>query len=215
MRTGRKRGAKMRVSRRSFLKNGCLAALGLAASRAPGATAKRPLPPVDLDFLAELDVVRRAEWAEAPPRVWRLRPAGAFHRLTVHHAGTVVSYHTHRDVVACDVEGILAGHVRKNYGDIGYHFIVDYAGRVWEGRSLAYEGAHVCWENAGNIGVMLLGNFQEQKPSAAQIESLGKLAGLLRKRYGIKHHRVYGHRDLAHSLCPGAHLYPYVLKLRA
>ena len=94
------------------------------------------------------------------------------------------------------MEGVFASHTRRNYGDIGYHFVIDYAGTVWEGRSLAYEGAHVACQNERNIGVMLLGNFEEQAPSASQIATASRLLGLLQQRFRIKPHRIFGHRDL-------------------
>jgi N-acetyl-anhydromuramyl-L-alanine amidase AmpD len=91
---------------------------------------------------------------------------------------------------------------------------LDYAGRVWEGRSLVYEGAHVVCQNERNIGIMLLGNFEAQSPSPAQRESVKRLIALLRERYKIKPHRVFGHCDLGHSVCPGRHLYAFVRGIR-
>ena len=91
---------------------------------------------------------------------------------------------------------------------------MDYVGRVWEARSLAYEGAHVAGQNERNLGVMLLGNYEQQAPSVTQITSLEAVVQALRERYGIKRHRVYGHRDLGQSVCLGAHLYPHVEKLK-
>ena len=65
------------------------------------------------------------------------------------------------------------------------------------------------------IGIMLLGNYEELSPTAAQLATLDQAIALLRARYGIKRHRVYGHRDLAPSVCPGRHLYPHLTAIRA
>ena len=97
---------------------------------------------------------------------------------------------------------------------VGYHFAVDCVGRVWEARSLAYEGAHVLGANAANIGIMLLGNFEKQYPSLAQLASMERLVQLLQRYYAVPSTRVFGHRDLGPSLCPGEHLYPRVHDLR-
>ena len=204
-------------TRRDFILQGSLAMAGLALTRTTGAaTAKRALQSVDLDFIAdEVDLMPRTRWTSVAPRPWRLRAAGAFDRLTVHHEGKSVNRATVVNAVIHDIDNIHAGHRKKNYGDIAYHFIVDYAGRTWEGRSLAYEGAHVADQNQGNIGVMLLGNFEKQEPSAAQLTTVKTLAALLRTRFGIKPHRVYGHLDLGSSACPGKHLYPHVAALRS
>ena len=203
-------------TRRRFLKKFGLAAAGLGiVSTGRAATAKRQLPPADLDFLsARMPLLRRQEWTERAVRPWRLRTASVFDRITVHHAGDVSLTVTDKNSVIYRLDGILTGHMDRNYGDIGYHFIVDYAGRAWEGRSLAYEGAHVLRQNDGNIGIMLLGNFQQQQPSAQQVDACARLIGLLRAEHRIKRHRIYGHRDLGQSLCPGQYLYRHVAQWR-
>lgn len=163
---------------------------------------------------ARVDLRRRDRWAGEEP-VWRrLRRVDAYSRITVHHAGCGVNFHTQEAEVAYDIESIRVGHLARRFGDIGYHFVVDRAGRVWEGRSLQYMGAHVSHENEQNIGLMLLGNFEEQQPASRQLEALASLTGVLRRRFGIAPRQVYGHRDLGHTLCPGRHLYGQVGRLR-
>lgn len=204
-------------TRRDFLKKSLLALSGFAIGieRTQGAVVKRLLPSVDLDFItSRVHLMPRSEWTEAGPKAWLLREAENYDRLTLHHAGNSVNFHTERNAVIHDIDGILTAHMERNYGDIGYHFIIDYAGGVWEGRSLAYEGAHVSSQNKRNIGVMLLGNFQKQKPSSKQLYSMKQIVSLLQDRYRIKRYRIYGHRDLGESICPGKNLYPYVLKLK-
>jgi len=192
-----------------------LPGLALTAPAVRAAVAKKPLPPVDLSFVASrMDLVRRSEWTDASPCVWRLRGTEEYDRLTVHHGGSL-NVHTDRHAVVHDLEGVLTAHRERNFGDIGYHFIIDHGGRIWEGRSLSYEGAHVSGQNRRNIGVMLLGNFESQRPSEKQQAALGQLVMVLRGRYGIKRHRVYGHRDLGHSVCPGRHLYRRVVAMRS
>ncbi len=207
----------LRCTRREMLKTSGMALPFMAGflSSADGATAKRPLPVVDLDFLGkEMSLERRAEWSEMDPVPWRLRAASTYHRITVHHAGAFHEPDASRDRVAYILDGIMLEHRNRNYGDMGYHFVVDFAGRVWECRSLAYEGAHTSGQNEGNIGIMLLGNFEEQEPPADQLDALGLAVERLRDRYRIKQHRIYGHRDLAQSLCPGKKLYPSIEGLR-
>jgi len=205
-------------TRRSFLGKIVLGLPMIACGgvAAHAAAVKRPLKSVSLDFLRKsLKVSSRHEWTDLGPKTWLLREARSYDRLTVHHAGNRVSSETARNSVAYAIENILASHSERNYGDIGYHFIVDFAGRVWEGRSLAYEGAHVSSENVGNIGVMLLGNFEEQRASREQLSAMQGLVELLRERYRIKRHRVYGHRDLGASVCPGKYLYPHVQEIKS
>lgn len=170
---------------------------------------------MDLGFISEdMDLHRRQDWTNSDVKTWRLRGAGLFDRITVHHTAGQINRHTLEPDVINDLDSVLASHSSRGYGDIGYHFVVDYAGRVWEGRSLAYEGAHVSDQNENNIGIMLLGNFQEQDPSCDQLDSMYKLVRVLRDHYRIKKHRIYGHRDLGHSICPGDNLYTHVVSLK-
>lgn len=196
-----------------------LAATGvstLSVRSAAAAPMKRPLPLADLNFLEDLVTLkRRACWASAAPSLWLLREAGAVSRITVHHQGAGLAESSHENAVAADIDAIFTGHRLKGFADIGYHFIVDYDGRVWEGRSLAYEGAHVTEENEGNIGVLVLGNFNRQQVSTPAQKTISTLVTALRKQYNVAGGYLYGHRDLGASECPGNNLYARIVKMRA
>ncbi len=204
-------------TRRRFLKELCAASvIGVALRKnIMAATAKISLPAVPLDFLPEeLAVNKRLVWTDVKPKTWLLRESGKFDRITVHHTGNTSHSRTHRNAVAYSLSGILKGHLDRKYGDIGYHILVDKAGRVWEGRSLAYEGAHVLDQNERNIGIAFLGNFEKEKAPEKQVRTMGILVKALCDRYGIKSHRVYGHRDLSRSICPGRNMYRHVSELK-
>jgi hypothetical protein len=207
-----------RHSRRSFIVR-ALALMALPilhAGRSSGAIAKKPMPQFDLAFMkGKVTLMRRREWTKGAPVAWRLREGGQFDRITIHHQGGGINRLRNHNAVVAAIDSVYAGHRHKNYGDIAYHFIIDYAGRVWEGRSLAYEGAHVSHNNKNNIGILVLGNFEKQNPSQDSLASMRNLVGVLRSRFGIKHHRVYGHRDIGSSLCPGKNLYPHVVAIRS
>ena len=161
-----------------------------------------------------MDVQRRNEWTRVLPRQWLLRPALEYDRITIHHAGESQNFDVVKPVVVRDMDGIITEHMDRNYGDIGYHFVIDYAGRLWEARSLAYQGAHVSGQNERNIGIVCLGNFQIQKPSEEQLITVEQIVSVLSEHFCIRKNRVFGHCDLGPSACPGANLYPSVLKLR-
>src|SRR5205085_874472 len=89
------------------------------------------------------------------------------------------------------------------FGDIGYHFVIDPYGRVLEGRELVWQGAHAKGDNnVRNIGICLIGNFDEEQPSEAALTALRRLVDDLRGRYSIARDMVYGHRDLRKTRCP-------------
>lgn len=172
-------------------------------------------PATILDAIStEMTLIRRSSWDRTPPNRDRLNPAGRYSRITIHHEGTNPFYATSHTYVARELHTVLSSHRARRYGDIAYHLAVDYIGRVWEARSLSYEGAHVMSNNEGNIGVLLLGNFERQRPSTSQLAAMNDLIVVLRRTCGIRSSRVYGHRDLSPSACPGRQLYPYVAQLR-
>jgi hypothetical protein len=172
-------------------------------------------PTTILDAIAsEMTLIRRSSWDRTPPNRNRLNPSGRYSRITVHHEGTDPFYATSHTYVARELQTVLYAHRSRRYGDIAYHLAVDYVGRVWEGRSLCYEGAHVLSNNEGNIGIVLLGNFERQRPSHSQLTAMNDLILALRRTCGIRSSRIYGHRDLSPSACPGRQLYPYVAQLR-
>ena len=205
------------VGRRRFLKLCVLAVPGVALGipLPVGVPVRKRRAAMDVGVIGSgMELVRKSEWTDTVPLLAKLRRAEAFDRLTVHHLGRP-NAHTDLHVVMHDLHGVLDAHRKRRFGDIGYHFVVDCAGRVWEGRSLSYEGAHVSGQNPRNIGVMLLGNFEEQWPCSKQRVSLKQLVELLRGHYGIRRRCIYGHRDLGQSVCPGRNLYSYVKKMRA
>ncbi|MDD5589880.1 MAG: N-acetylmuramoyl-L-alanine amidase [Candidatus Portnoybacteria bacterium] len=77
--------------------------------------------------------------------------------------------------------------VTRGWGDIGYNYIIDQQGRIYEGRfgGNGSRGAHTYYDRAadnfnyGSIGISILGNYASQQPSAAVYESLGRLVGWL------------------------------------
>jgi len=172
-------------------------------------------PPASLDFITdEMDIVRRQEWTRVLPKAWLLKPSAGFDRITVHHIGKSQNHDTAKNSVVHDLDGVITEHMDRNYGDIGYHFVVDYAGRLWEARSLAYEGAHVSGQNEKNIGIVCMGNFDLQQPSEDQMTTVEQIVTVLEEHYSIKSNRLFGHRDLGQTACPGDKLYPKVIKLR-
>jgi hypothetical protein len=104
---------------------------------------------------------------------------------------------------AATVRAIYHYHaVTRGWGDIGYNFLIDEAGRVYEGRfSRAYGanesptgedlngnsvvGAHVAGHNAGTAGVALLGTLSTQDATPAAREALERLLAWKAERHGI------------------------------
>lgn len=101
-------------------------------------------------------------------------------------------------------------HIARGFKDVGYHFVISANGRVWKGRPIEEEGAHVKSDNAESIGICVCGNFEAYPPLTAQIKALKKLIYSLCKEFGKL--EVLGHRDYpqADTVCPGRYLYELI-----
>lgn len=113
------------------------------------------------------------------------------------------------------LESIRRSHVNKGWADIGYHYIIDPAGRVWQGRPISLQGAHVKDENPGNIGIMVMGNFDSQSPTPAALTTLDQFIAFQLRQYSLPVRRVYTHQELKPTACPGRSLQAYMARTRA
>ena len=161
----------------------------------------------------------RSYWAKGAPIPSRINPMGTPNRITIHHDGMPPFSGTRQSEVAARIELIRRAHLNRDggnrWGDIGYHFVVDRAGRTWEARPIKYQGAHVKNQNEQNIGILCLGNFEEQFPSRDQVRGLEILVVNLRRQYRIPTSRVRTHQELASTLCPGRNLQGAINSSRA
>jgi len=139
---------------------------------------------------------------------------GVVSTITVHHDGMPpVTLRSARDVAA-RIDGIRHAHQSRGWGDIGYHYIVDPFGRVWQGRPLAYQGAHVRDHNPHNLGVLNLGNFEIQSPTAAQLTTLERFLADRMTAHHVPLARLRTHRELMPTLCPGRSLQAAMNRMR-
>ena len=108
-----------------------------------------------------------------------------------------------------DAAQIDAMHRRLGWSGIGYHYLIRKDGTIEEGRPAFAVGAHAEGVNAQSLGVALCGNFCEEEPTAAQIESTAMLLAMLSATFGVEPDRTHivGHRDLMATACPGEALY--------
>jgi hypothetical protein len=150
----------------------------------------------------------------------------------VHHTAGKNGYS--RAEAAAIVKGIQLFHVKGNgWNDIGYNFLVDRFGTIYEGRHGGIDrnvvGAHALGFNTGAVGIALLGTYEDTAPSAAAQEAIAKLlawrldlahvdptafltfisGGSERYARGIPVllSSVSGHRDTGFTACPGDVLY--------
>ena len=137
-------------------------------------------------------VTTREEWGANPAYLnWRPNYAPAEHVIVHHTAGT--NDYTAEQSPSI-VRGIYYYHaVILGWGDIGYNFLVDKYGQVFEGRYGTLDsdpgtmvvGGHAYGANTGTMGISMMGNYSSVSPSEIQIERVGQMAGWFLARAGI------------------------------
>jgi len=161
--------------------------------------------------------IPRSVWAKGDPIPRNMKPMLPMRYITIHHDGMTRFTETSKASAASRLETIRKSHLRRDggrWGDIGYHFAIDPAGRLWEGRSLHWQGAHVKARNEGNIGVVVLGNYEIQSVNRAQTAEVDATIALLMKKFSIPLTRVRTHQEWAATACPGKSLQRYMVLTR-
>lgn len=196
----------------------------LAEAQAPGAPA----------------IISRATWG-ARPQVCQPDVAKSLVGAVVHHTADPNDYATVDDAMR-RLRADQAYHIDgRGWCDLGYNFVVDKWGNLYEGRagSLAAPvvGVHAGGFNTGTVGVSMLGTY-DQAPSAATQHTVAQIIGYRLGYYGVDpsgtmtYHtyggensrygdailnlpRVIGHRDVAYTACPGNGGYAALPGIRA
>jgi hypothetical protein len=197
---------------RSFLVKVMLGALIVGTGCAPAMRAVEVVPGTSM--------VTRAQWGGAPA-AGEMR-AHEIRSITIHH--TAGRINRERSLVekmrnlqqfsqcACPLGD---GRIKTAWADTPYHFFVDHEGVVAEGRDVRFAGdTNTAYDPAGHLLIVLEGNFEEEEPTPAQMETLRRLVNGFRARYRVPAERIGGHKDHAPTLCPGEHLYRLLPELR-
>jgi len=196
---------------------------GEVAPRTSKVPAKTAIPAAAQGSPGGLTIQPRSAWNAANAMPQRLTSAsGNWSRITIHHSAKCTKEigSPSSGNVAGTIKDIQTVHMRdEGYGDIGYHFLIDPAGRIWQGRLLDWQGAHAGGANGtnniGNIGICVLGDFSNERPDPRALASLEKLVDALCERHHISRSHLYGHRQLRSTECPGDALYAWVTRYAA
>ncbi|MGI9012989.1 MAG: peptidoglycan recognition protein family protein [Phycisphaerales bacterium] len=165
---------------------------------------------------ASMGAIPRSRWATAAPKTNLMQRMLPVRNVTIHHDGMTVFTESSEAATIRRLESIRHYHqISRGWGDIGYHFAVDRAGRVWEARPLAWQGAHVKDHNEGNVGIVALGNFDEQSPTDVQVEAVRTLAAALMQQSRLSPGELRTHQEWAPTACPGRNMQRRVVALRS
>ena len=108
------------------------------------------------------------------------------------------------------VAQIKAGHLKRGFSDVGYHYIIYRDGTVHEGRDVDISGAHVSGYNAHSIGVAYVGGLENRpgvpyaqlkaKDTRTEQQKASLLALLMDLRKLYPDAVILGHRDFSPDL---------------
>lgn len=161
--------------------------------------------------------------------IWYGQIKGAF----VHHTASANGYAASE--VPAIIRSIYRYHVlSRGWDDIGYNFLVDRFGRVWEGAYGGIDkpvvGAHTQYYNSSSFAMSAIGDFTSVTPSQAVLDAYSSLfawklglagvwdpQGTTDYTYpGSRDQRtISGHRDAKATACPGQRLYDRIGTIRS
>jgi len=195
------------------------------------AAQEAPLPPPPEPTGAAVlppPVIPRAAWGadegyrfSARGEIWPATYAPIEH-VIVHHSETA----NFEDPLVA-IRSIYYFHaVTRGWGDIGYNFLIDFLGNIYEGRAGGSDvvGGHARLYNDGSSGIGLIGNYQARAITPEMRASLQWLTAYLARNldpfgaapfYDIPNlPTICGHRDVNPTACPGDFLYEELPALR-
>jgi hypothetical protein len=190
------------------------------------ASARAALAP----FTPKPKIYSREQWGANES----LRDKGSLRYFEV-HAGYVHHTVNANDYTRDEVPGILrsiyAYHTQsRGWSDVGYNFLVDKFGRIWEGRYGGVDrpvvGAHTLGYNDWSFAMSAIGNFDVKQPGSAMIQAYGALFAWKLSLHGVDaastrqvvgpdtFRAISGHRDAGSTACPGRYLYAKLPRIR-
>lgn len=175
-------------------------------------------------------IISRAEWGSPEPNSSpRWTPEYySLGRAIVHHTVS-----TENPNALAAVRAIWDYHANgRGWGDIGYNYLVDSAGNIFQGRyfnqdyslrnKVEVEAGHTLGHNKGTIGIAAIGNFQTQQVPQPTLASISELIAYRFAPYDLNPFgngpfdgpTVIGHRDHGSTACPGTNLYNQLPNIR-
>lgn len=124
-------------------------------------------------------------------------------KLVPRKATSLIVIH-HTKIPGMTVASIHDLHLKNGWAGIGYHKVILPDGSLAEGRTEPMIGAHALGANRESLGIVLVGDFDNDQPSPAQMATLVSLTASLMKKYGLAAAAVVPHRAVTDgTTCPG------------
>ena len=151
-----------------------------------------------------------------PVEAWGGSPGAAseepqhISRITIHHQGEIWKE-------GSDPEAYLRrlqqwSRLTKHWADIPYHYVIAPDGRIYAARPLSQAGdTNTEYDPRGHALIMLVGNFEEQQPTPAQLKAAIDVTAWLAREHHLGLDAIGSHRDhSSQTVCPGKNFYAYL-----
>ena len=181
---------------------------------------------------AQPDICGRACWCPSGdcPIDTTPEPTVASHFIVHHSAGQTTS-----SDFAAVVRSYYDFHTGTNgWDDIGYNWLIDGNGVIYEGRGQGLQGAHFSCMNEKTIGICVIGNYENATPTAEAINALQNfiawgsceedidVQGMdFHPNSNLNLYNISGHLDgnpspnaCSSTVCPGVNLYGLLPTIR-
>ncbi len=148
-------------------------------------------------------------WGGTPAAASATPPQHITH-ITLHHQGEIWKEGT--DPAAYLRRLQQWSRLTKRWSDIPYHYVIATDGRIYAARPLAQAGdTNTEYDPRGHALVMLVGNFEEQQPTPAQLKAAVELTAWLAREHHLGLDAIASHKDFsAQTVCPGKNFYAYL-----
>ncbi|WP_461080036.1 FG-GAP-like repeat-containing protein [Streptomyces deserti] len=155
------------------------------ASPSPSATVPAPRP----STVVKPPVITQAEWGASTKYNGTPEYGTEIKAAVIHHTGIDSDNTLSCAESRARMRSIQQAHFSQGYFDLGYNFVVDKCGQIFEGRSggmdLPVIGAHDAGFNTDTVGISYIGNFEKAKPSRAGLDAIARIVAWKFGMYGI------------------------------
>ncbi len=152
-------------------------------------------------------IITVAQWGGTP-----VQDTSRVHEIkfiTLHHGGE--EFKQDKDFATYLVNLQNWSRREKKWVDIPYHYLIDFEGKIYEGRDIRYAGdTNTAYDPTGHALVCWPGNYEIQQPNDKQLRAVIDIFVWLCWKYKLSPEVIKGHKDVAEgTVCPGKNLYAY------
>ncbi|MDZ7292971.1 MAG: peptidoglycan recognition protein family protein [candidate division KSB1 bacterium] len=154
------------------------------------------------------EVITVAQWGGTPAQ-----DASRVHTIkfiTLHHGGE--EFKPDQDFATYLINLQNWSRTEKKWIDIPYHYLIDFDGKIYEGRNIHYPGdTNTAYDPTGHALVCVPGNYEVQQPNEKQLRAVVNIFTWLCWKYKLSPEVIKGHKDVADgTVCPGKNLYVFL-----